>query len=379
HPVGVIGGVLAVLLPGVHDDLGVRGRSEPVAAALEVRAQRGESVDLAVEGDVHRAVLVADGLIAGDEVDHAQPRDADRGGTVDVIAEGVGAAVRERAHHALEHRAVGANAGWRHEAGDATHGSVLLGRRRRRDDAAVGRQREEADADPGGLADAAHDAERHARGAAETERREDRHVAALERADAGRHHERGEAYRGAEGLDEERGREADVHAEQLQGHPHLERAPEPAEEVEEDGERQPYGLGAIEDGERVVQASEAAGQFFQKRKPAQGSAAAASRPPTWTATKPPTARTSTRRSQNITRSSGESCGSSAHAQGRPTTSRRPWAMVMVVLATITEGSASWRGTWCRISQALTASPPTDAVGVVRLNASPAILAVNRAQ
>jgi len=79
--------VLAVLLPRMHDDLGVRGRSEPVAAALEVRAQRGESVDLAVEGDVHRAVLVADGLIAGDEVDHAQPCDAERGGTVDVIAE----------------------------------------------------------------------------------------------------------------------------------------------------------------------------------------------------------------------------------------------------------------------------------------------------
>ena len=46
-------------------------------------------------------------------------------------------------------------------------------------------------------------------------------------------------------------------------------------------------------------------------------------------------------------------------------------MVIVVLAITTLGRLSARGTYGRMNQAFTASPPTDAVGVVMLNASPA--------
>src|SRR6267142_2098981 len=46
-------------------------------------------------------------------------------------------------------------------------------------------------------------------------------------------------------------------------------------------------------------------------------------------------------------------------------------MVIVVLAMTTLGRLSVSGTYGRMNQAFTASPPTDAVGVVMLNASPA--------
>src|SRR5690349_3240908 len=58
--------------------------------------------------------------------------------------------------------------------------------------AAVRRQRNEADADPGGFAQAAHQAERHSGRGAETEGGEERDVPALERTETRRHHERRE-------------------------------------------------------------------------------------------------------------------------------------------------------------------------------------------
>src|SRR5207247_2187695 len=53
------------------------------------------------------------------------------------------------------------------------------------------------------------------------------------------------------------------------------------------------------------------------------------------------------------------------------TRKRPCAIVIVVFATITEGTLASSGTRPRRSQAFTASPPSAAVGVTRLKASPA--------
>src|SRR5437899_7349595 len=55
----------------------------------------------------------------------------------------------------------------------------------------------------------------------------------------------------------------------------------------------------------------------------------------------------------------------------PSSRKRPCAIVIVVFATITEGTLASSGTRPRRSQAFTASPPSAAVGVTRLKASPA--------
>ena len=138
HAVEMIETMLAVLLPGVNDHLRIGRGGEAVPGTLEVRTQRAVAVDLAVENDGHRAVLVADRLVAGDEIDHAQARDAERRGALDVIAERVRATVRQRAHHALEHDAVGTNTRRRHEAGDAAHDSELARGRRCVEEPAIG-------------------------------------------------------------------------------------------------------------------------------------------------------------------------------------------------------------------------------------------------
>ena len=59
------------------------------------------------------------------------------------------------------------------------------------------------------------------------------------------------------------------------------------------------------------------------------------------------------------------------ASATPSRRNRPCAIVIVVLATITDGTLSSSGERSRSSQALTTSPPSAAVGVTMLNASPA--------
>jgi hypothetical protein len=65
-----------------------------------------------------------------------------------------------------------------------------------------------------------------------------------------------------------------------------------------------------------------------------------------------------------------------HATTTPTSRKIPWAIVIVVLATMTDARLASSGACPRRSQALTASPPS-AAGVVRLKASPASLEANR--
>ena len=60
---------LAPLLPAVHQHLGVTMRAEAVARLFKGPAKRLEVVDLPVEDDLDRAVLVAHGLITGLQVD----------------------------------------------------------------------------------------------------------------------------------------------------------------------------------------------------------------------------------------------------------------------------------------------------------------------
>ena len=69
-------------------------------------ADLGEVVDLAVEDDPDRAVLVAERLIAGREVDDAQPAVAEADAAVEIVAAGVGTAVRDGVGHRHQPRAI---------------------------------------------------------------------------------------------------------------------------------------------------------------------------------------------------------------------------------------------------------------------------------
>jgi hypothetical protein len=93
----------AVLLVEMNDDLGVTVRREVVAAAHEILAQLTEVVDLAVEHDRDRAVLVVNRLVPGDEVDDAQPLDPEPDFTSAEDAARIWPAVLEAGAHPLDH------------------------------------------------------------------------------------------------------------------------------------------------------------------------------------------------------------------------------------------------------------------------------------
>ena len=91
-----------VLLVEVDDRLGVGARAEPVALGLEARAQLGVVVDLAVEGDPDRAVLVGHRLVPGRrQVDDRQPPVAEHHAPVGRLPQAgvVGAAVGHGVAH----------------------------------------------------------------------------------------------------------------------------------------------------------------------------------------------------------------------------------------------------------------------------------------
>ena len=71
----------------------------------QVAPQLAEVVDLAVEDDHHRAVLVVDRLVAGLEVDDAQALDPEPDLGLDVQAARIGPSVLEGRAHALHGRA----------------------------------------------------------------------------------------------------------------------------------------------------------------------------------------------------------------------------------------------------------------------------------
>ena len=104
HAVQVLHAVDPVLLVEVHDHLRVALGREAVAGPLEPVAQLAVVVDLAVEDDHDRAVLVGDRLVAGREVDHAQALDAEPGAVGREDAPLVGAAMLEARAHLLEQR-----------------------------------------------------------------------------------------------------------------------------------------------------------------------------------------------------------------------------------------------------------------------------------
>ena len=79
HAAEAVHAVVAPLLVRVDDRLGVAARVIAMARRFELRAQVRVVVDLAVEDDLDRAVLVAERLRSRREIDDAQPAVPERG------------------------------------------------------------------------------------------------------------------------------------------------------------------------------------------------------------------------------------------------------------------------------------------------------------
>ena len=103
HAVERVREVIAVLLVGVDDDLGVAASAEAMPGALEPRSELAKVVDLAVADDPDALVLVGDRLMAAGEVDDRQAAHAEQHLAVQVVAVIVGAAMgRDRAHPRMQ-------------------------------------------------------------------------------------------------------------------------------------------------------------------------------------------------------------------------------------------------------------------------------------
>ena len=94
--------LLAPLLPGVHDHLGVARRPEGVTAVPQFLAELDVVEDLPVERHPHGAVLVAERLGAARGVDDGEPGVPQRGAPVAVLPVAVRPAVPEPTHHAAQ-------------------------------------------------------------------------------------------------------------------------------------------------------------------------------------------------------------------------------------------------------------------------------------
>ena len=102
HAAEALDARVSPLLVAVHDDFRVGVRPEPVPAALELGAQRRKVVDLAVEDDPHRVVFVRQRLLAGGDVDDAQPAVGEADAFAEIEAVGVRAAMGDRSRPSRE-------------------------------------------------------------------------------------------------------------------------------------------------------------------------------------------------------------------------------------------------------------------------------------
>ncbi len=106
HPAQVLQAIDAVFVVEMDDRLGVRMGVKPVAALLEVLTQLAVIVDLAVENDPLRTVLVMHRLLARGEIDDRQPPHREPDILMQVKTVVVRPAVNDRSIHRPEHLAV---------------------------------------------------------------------------------------------------------------------------------------------------------------------------------------------------------------------------------------------------------------------------------
>ena len=83
----------------MDDDLGIAARAKDMAERSEFGHQRLEIIDLAVEDDANRTILVVERLIAAREIDDGEPAVAEPDARPIVETVAVGAAMGENVGH----------------------------------------------------------------------------------------------------------------------------------------------------------------------------------------------------------------------------------------------------------------------------------------
>ncbi len=122
HPAEARHRALAPLFVRVNDDFRVGVRAERVAARFELHSKLGEVVDLAVEDRPDRPVFVRQRLIAGRQVDDAEPAMPEADAVGGVVPVRVRAAVGEHRRHRPQQLTLDAVCGIEVESpGDAAH------------------------------------------------------------------------------------------------------------------------------------------------------------------------------------------------------------------------------------------------------------------
>src|SRR6185437_620070 len=116
--------VLAPFLPGMNDDLGIAMGTETMPLSRELGHEFAGIINLAIEGDGNRAVLVEQRLLPMRDIDdgEAPVAESDAGGDMKTAA--VGAAMRDAVGHAAEERPVDrAPPPYVHDPGNPAHRS----------------------------------------------------------------------------------------------------------------------------------------------------------------------------------------------------------------------------------------------------------------
>ncbi len=122
HAAETLHALFAPRFPRVHDHFGVALRVEHVPERFELRNELLVVVDLAVEYDDDRAVLVVERLLAGGDIDDREAAMREPHASVDVIALAIGPAMGLRSIHPREHCAIDlARATAVEHSADATH------------------------------------------------------------------------------------------------------------------------------------------------------------------------------------------------------------------------------------------------------------------
>jgi hypothetical protein len=128
HAPEALDALLAPLLPGVNDHLGIALRAEDVAQGRELGDQRLVVVDLAVEDHHDAAVLVVERLLSGGEVDDRKPPVTEPEARLQVHAALVGTAVKLRLVHSQDELARDRSRALEiHHPDDSAHGRPLRG------------------------------------------------------------------------------------------------------------------------------------------------------------------------------------------------------------------------------------------------------------
>jgi len=102
------------------------GMGDPARLELLPSPQGGMVVDFAVENNPDRAVFVAEGLVAGREIDNTKPSHADSNGSGRIDSLVVRSAMDHGGTHPPESLRLNPRASELHDPGDAAHLFILL-------------------------------------------------------------------------------------------------------------------------------------------------------------------------------------------------------------------------------------------------------------